>query len=144
MAGLFDTSQVLLQIIVYLSLELLILCSAPAVAEEIHFVRISRQFYCLTWQRQTGTPQEQILTDQRWCKQTDVVPLHFPFVSIESASSIKREGVCLLMKQGPQGNAPLLCFPFFLDTFLFATLAFPNEVSMHKLCLRLYFLGNLG
>lgn len=142
----------LLQIIVYLSLELLILCSAPAVAEEIHFVRISRQFYCLTWQRQTGTPQEQILTDQRWCKQTDVVPLHFPFVSIlgkyslsvESASSIKREGVCLLMKQGPQDNAPLLCFPFFLDTFLFATLAFPNKVSMHKLCHRLYFLGNLG
>ena len=61
--------------LVYLSLEHLILCSVQAAAEETCFPCTPGQFHHLTCQMQTGTPCGQTLTNGRWWKQTDKVPL---------------------------------------------------------------------
>ena len=133
--------------------EPLILYSALAAAEETLHMH-SGQFHYLTCQMQTriptgkhwpmedgGSRQKKSLSISLLCPFWGMVFLYSLIVDVVS----NRGKVCISSWNKDLWVIHTSSFLFLVCLiFLFATLALPSKASVLKLCLRLYFLGNLG
>ena len=123
-----------LRLLVYLSVEHLILCSVQAAAEKTYFPCTPGQFHHPTCQMQTGTPGGQTLANVRWQKQTEkslsVWSMAFSLEPLCQCCKPQRGGLCFFMKKGPLCNA-LSLFPILpCLIFLFVSGELLNKASV--------------